>query len=93
MRSLRQNLKAKGVNLSEDIEQLPDTLRRQYLNAETEPSLKDSAIKLKESTEKVKTSFMAMLQTMKEGAEKLQTVVEEAKSENLKERSKSNDDR
>lgn len=74
MESLRNHLQAQGVEVDDAITELPNKLRDNYQSSATDPNLHESAAKLKDATEKVEQSFTKMLETIKEGAAKLQTL-------------------
>ena len=79
MSALRQHLKKQGVEVEADLELLPEKLRQQYLGAEAENNLQESATKLKEATEEVSQSFKNVLQTLKEGAAKVREAIDAVK--------------
>jgi O-6-methylguanine DNA methyltransferase len=77
LESLRKYLQGQGVETDEAITELPNKLREKYHSPETDPNLRESATKFKEATEQVEQSFTKMLETIKEGATKLQKLAKE----------------
>ncbi|MEQ8539980.1 MAG: methylated-DNA--[protein]-cysteine S-methyltransferase [Coleofasciculus sp. D1-CHI-01] len=77
LESLREYLQGQGVETDEAITELPNKLREKYHSPETDPNLRESATKFKEATEQVEQSFTKMLETIKEGATKLQKLAKE----------------
>ena len=77
MQRLQQHLQNQGINVNDSIQDLPNKLREKYHSPDSEPNLKASAEKLQEATQNVGQAFNDLLQTLKDGADKVRQAMEE----------------
>lgn len=78
MQQLQQHLQSQGITVEDSIQDLPDKLHEKYNSSTPDPNLKVSAEKFQEATQEVSRSFSNLLQTLKEGVNKVREAMEEA---------------
>jgi hypothetical protein len=81
MQRLQNHLQAQGVEVDDAIQDLPDQLRKKYHDSESDPTLKTSAENLQAATQNMGQSFKELMQTLKDGAQKVKTAVKEAEAQ------------
>lgn len=80
MQRLQNYLQAQGIEVDDSIQELTNKLREKYHTSEFDPTLKASAEKLQEATQNLGQSFNNLLESLKDGANKVRETMKEAEA-------------